>query len=321
MLIISFFLATGLALLIFGAQWLLRGSMHLAGHFRISPLIVGLTIVAFGTSAPELATSLISAYYGRGDIALGNVVGSNIVNIGLILGLTALFVPVKVSNSLNSRYIPFLIVASLVLVWFSRSLAFSRPEGLVFLVLFLVFFWYAVKKAKSEESTGGAELAAEELQTAGKGPQLALNTLLIVAGLVMLGFGADLFVRGAVDIARVVGLSEAVIGVTIVALGTSLPELAASVLAAVRKMPGVALGNIVGSNLFNTLAVIGIPASLVPYTFSSPIANVSIPVMLGFTVVLMVFALTHRMVSRWEGAFLLLITALYWSALLIFEMS
>lgn len=320
MLTMLFFLVTGLVLLFFGAQWLLRGSLHLAGHFGVSPLITGLTIVAFGTSAPELATSMISAYYGRGDIALGNVVGSNIVNIGLILGLTALFVPVTVSSSLNNRYIPFLIGASLVLVWFSRSLAFSRLEGLVFLVLFLVFCWYAVKKARSEEgeeSTGGAELAAEELQTEGKGPQLALNTLLIVAGLVMLGFGADLFVRGAVDIARVVGLSEAVIGVTIVALGTSLPELAASVLAIARKLPGVALGNIVGSNIFNTLAIIGLSASIFPFAISPSLANVAIPVMLGFTFLLLVFTLTHRVVSRLEGVFLLLLTALYFGALLL----
>ena len=320
MLTMLFFLVTGLVLLFFGAQWLLRGSLHLAGHFGVSPLITGLTIVAFGTSAPELATSMISAYYGRGDIALGNVVGSNIVNIGLILGLTALFVPVTVSSSLNNRYIPFLIGASLVLVWFSRSLAFSRLEGLVFLVLFLVFCWYAVKKARSEEgeeSTGGAELAAEELQTGGKGPQLAQNTLLIVAGLVMLGFGADLFVRGAVDIARVVGLSEAVIGVTIVALGTSLPELAASVLAIARKLPGVALGNIVGSNIFNTLAIIGLSASIFPFAISPSLANVAIPVMLGFTFLLLVFTLTHRVVSRLEGVFLLLLTALYFGALLL----
>lgn len=324
MLVMFLLLTAGLALLFFGAQWLLRGSMYLAAHFGISPLIAGLTIVAFGTSAPELATSLISAYYGRGDIAMGNVVGSNIVNIGLILGLTALFVPVKVSTSLNSRYIPFLIIASLVLVWFSRSLVFSRLEGLVFLLLFAAFLWYIVKAARSEEEgeglTGGTESAAEEQPRAERiSPKLALNTLLIGTGLVMLGLGADLFVRGAVDIARVAGLSEAVIGVTIVALGTSLPELAASVLAAHRRLSGVALGNIVGSNLFNTLAIIGIPASIFPFTISSAISNVSIPVMLGFTVVLMVFALTNRMVSRWEGGFLLLITALYWAALLIFK--
>lgn len=324
MLTMLFFLVTGLVLLFFGAQWLLRGSLHLAGHYGVSPLITGLTIVAFGTSAPELATSMISAYYGRGDISLGNVVGSNIVNIGLILGLTALFVPVTVSSSLNNRYIPFLIGASLVLVWFSRSLAFSRLEGLVFLILFAVFVWYAVKTARSvkesEEGdglTGGAESAAKEPQTGEKGPQLALNALVIGASLVMLGFGADLFVRGAVDIARLAGLSEAVIGVTIVALGTSLPELAASVLAAARKLPGVALGNIVGSNIFNTLAIIGLSASIFPYAISPSLANVAIPVMLGFTLLLLVFTLTHRVVSRLEGVFLLLLTALYLGVLFL----
>lgn len=319
MLINLVFLVGGLGMLFYGAQWLLRGSMRLANFFGISPLIAGLTIVAFGTSAPELATSMISAYHGRGDIALGNVVGSNIVNIGLILGLTALFVPVRVSSALNNRYIPMLIGSSLILVWFSQSLDLSRVEGLIFLGLFGLFMWYAIVTAKpAKESEGdGATKSGPGSSPKGKS-WLAVNFVLIGAGLALLGFGADFFVRGAVEIARLAGISEAIIGVTVVALGTSLPELAASVLAAAKRMPGVALGNIVGSNLFNTLLIAGVPAAFFPYAISPAIVQVSIPVMLGFTVLLMLFALTNRQVSRREGFLLLLATGLYWAGLLIF---
>lgn len=315
MLISIVFLVGGLIMLFYGAQWLLRSSLSLAGYFGISSLITGLTVVAFGTSAPELATSMISAYQGRGDIALGNVVGSNIVNIGLILGLTALFVPVGVSTALNNRYIPFLIGTSLILAWFSWSLDLSRAEGLVFLGLFGLFMWYAVVTARSDKRSGAAGDSGGATK---KKPRLALSIMLIVISLALLYFGADFFVRGAVDIARLVGLSEAIIGVTIVALGTSMPELAASMLAAARRLPGVALGNIVGSNLFNTLVVVGVPASLFPFAISPAIAQVSIPVMLGFTVLLMIFALTGRRVSRREGFSLLVATGIYWAGLLIF---
>jgi cation:H+ antiporter len=319
MLISIVFLVGGLIMLFYGAQWLLRSSLSLAGYFGISSLITGLTVVAFGTSAPELATSMISAYQGRGDIALGNVVGSNIVNIGLILGLTALFVPIGVSTTLNNRYIPFLIGTSLILAWFSWSLDLSRVEGLVFLGLFGLFMWYAVAAARSDKRSGASDEAAGDSGGATKKkPRLALSIMLIVISLALLYFGADFFVRGAVDIARLVGLSEAIIGVTIVALGTSMPELAASMLAAARRLPGVALGNIVGSNLFNVMVVVGVPASLFPFAISPAIAQVSIPVMLGFTVLLMIFALTGRRVSRREGFSLLVATGIYWAGLLIF---
>lgn len=317
----------GLALLLAGADWLVRGASRLARHFGVSPLVTGLTIIAIGTSAPELAASLISAYQGLGDIALGNPVGSNIANIGLILGLTALLVPIRVAKTLNTRLIPFLLMVSIVVFLLSRTgFAVSRSEGLILLVLITLFLVYTIRTARQRT---GAETASEsqeasEATTADSASStvkgfLPKNIMLIIVGLIFLGGGAQLFIRGAVEFARVAGISEAVIGLTVVALGTSLPELAASVLAARKRLPSMAVGNIVGSNIFNILFIVGAPAALFPFAVSPSLVNISIPVMLGFTVLLMVFAFSKRTVSRAEGGFLVMLMVLYFGALLRFS--
>jgi cation:H+ antiporter len=328
MLIAMLLLVAGLAVLLVGAEWLVRGSSRLAFYLGISPLIIGLTVVSFGTSAPELATCLFSAHHGRGDIALGNIIGSNIANIGLILGLAGLLTPIRVDDALNTRLLPFLLVVSAVLFWFSRSLEISRIEGLVLLALFVLYIWYCLKAARlgtrSPKVSAGltdrepATTRGDEEKPADGGSSLFKNISLVIIGLIMLGVGAELLIRGAVEFALLVGISEAVAGVTVVALGTSLPELVASVLAAVRKMPGMALGNIVGSNIFNVLAIAGTSASVFPFAVSAGLVNTSMPVMMGFTVLLLVFCFSRGTVSRLEGGVLVLCTALYVAGLLYF---
>jgi cation:H+ antiporter len=316
MITVFLLLGAGLLLLLAGAEWLVRGSSRLAVAMGISPLVIGLTIVAFGTSAPELATSVFAAYHGRGDIALGNVVGSNIANIGLVLGLAGLLRPIIVQDSLNDRLIPFLLIISVILWFFGRSLDFSRVEGLVFLGLFAGYIWYCLqalvwrtgKKKVSRRRPAGGEGPAT---VPGGSSSLYKPALLVIAGLAMLGAGAEFLVRGAVQFAQLVGVSEAVVGVTVVALGTSLPELAAAVVAAARKMPSLALGNIVGSNIFNILAITGFSAAVFPFAVSSPLVAFSVPAMLVFTVLLMIICYTRKAVSRGEAGLALLLTILY----------
>lgn len=307
----------GLGLLLLGAEWLVRGSSRLARHLGVSGLVTGLTVVAIGTSAPELATSMIGAFQGRGDIALGNAVGSNIVNIGLVLGLTALLMPIRVAETMNGRLIPFLLIVSAIALVFSRTgFVISRGEGLVLIVLFAAYMWYTIISARRRSASVVESSEPDRLEGAGA---ILKNVALVVVGLAFLGVGADLFVRGASDFARLAGLSEAVIGVTVIAVGTSLPELTASVVAARNRMTNMAVGNILGSNVFNTLLIIGAPGALFPFSVSAPLVNTSIPVMLGFTVLLMIFAFTDRTVSRREGIFLALVTASYIGALIRFS--
>lgn len=325
MLIIFLLIGAGLALLLGGAHWLVRGGSRLAFYLGVSPLVIGLTVVAFGTSAPELVTSTFAAFHGRGDIALGNVIGSNIANIGLVLGLAGLFIPIRVETTLNTRLIPFLLLISLALWVFALGLEISRFHGLALLALFGLYIWYCLRAARpapGELSRRAARSPAPESEpgvgTAEAG-SLAGNVFLIVAGLVILGAGAELLVRGAVELAARVGISEAVVGVTVVALGTSLPELAASVMAAAKRVPSMALGNIVGSNIFNVLAITGTAAVAFPFTVSPALVGFSLPAMVGFTVLLMVICFTRKRVSRAEAALSLFLVAAFTAALLRFS--
>lgn len=316
----------GLALLLAGGTWIVRGGSDLALLFGVSPLIIGLTVVAFGTSAPELATSALSAYHGRGDIALGNVVGSNVLNIGLVLGLTALFRPVRVNDPANTKFVLFLLAVSVLLFVLSYPLVISRVSGFILLAFLALFIWFTVRSARSGED------ALPELPT-GQVPgktgaragvlsdnrMLVKKVFLVIGGLVLLLGGGELLVRGAVTFAARLGLSEAAVGVTVVAVGTSLPELVVSVLAAIRKVSGLALGNIIGSNIFNIVAILGVSASLFPFTVSPVMTNVSIPVMLVFTAVLVCYCLTRWTISRAGGAILVLSTVLYGTFLIYFS--
>lgn len=293
----------GLAALFFGAEWLVRGSSSLAVRFGISPLLVGLTIVAYGTSTPELIVSATAAMAGQGGIAVGNVVGSNLFNIGVILGLTALLCPLRVQLQLLRFDMPVMIAASLLFLLFFRDGAIQRWEGLVFLALIVI---YTVANIRMAQRTGSP--AVEQEFAEGVPPPTrskAMDAVLIVAGLGTLIIGSRWFVSGAVDLARLLGWSEAVIGLTIVSAGTSLPELASSLIAAWRRQPDIAIGNVVGSNIYNILATVGASGVLAAPLAAGGIGLEDTVTMIAFSGLMAVIAWTGHKLHRWEGALLL----------------
>lgn len=295
----------GIILLYFGAESLVRGSSSLAARFGIPPLVIGLTIVAFGTSAPELLVSLSAAATGANDVAVGNVVGSNIFNIAVILGLTALVRPPVVHMDLIRREIPFLILVSLVgfgLIWFG---SISRPTGILLFLCLCGYIMFSIRSAKRVPETG----QVTDLPESRRG-RVWVYGVLVVAGLGILVAGSHLFVTGAVGTARALGVSEAVIGLTIVAAGTSLPELATSLVAAFKKESDVAIGNIVGSNIFNLLCILGLTASVLPLEVGG-IGLRDAGLMLGLAVLLLPFAFSQRSISRLEGSVFLGLYGVY----------
>jgi cation:H+ antiporter len=301
-------LVAGLVLLYFGAEFLVKGSANLATRMGVSSLVVGLTIVAFGTSAPELVVSIKAGFAGKGDIAMGNVVGSNIFNIAFILGLTALVRPIRVHLNVLRYDTPIMVVCSVLLLVLLRDSRIGRIEGVVLTAGIIA---YTVITMIASRKTGDAQVQIpfEELTTVPV-PQKKMNSLIDVlltaGGLGLLVLGSRFFVDGAIDIARILGVSEAVIGLTIVAGGTSLPELATSVIAAVKNESDIAIGNIVGSNLFNILAILGISSMINPL-YSPGIDQISMYFMLGTAALLVPFMWTGFRLSRIEGVVFLLI--------------
>ncbi len=295
-------LVLGLVLLYGGAEGLVRGSSSLALRLGLSPLVVGLTVVAFGTSAPELMVSLRAAYLGQGDISVGNVVGSNICNIGLILGFSALIVPIKVASQIVRIDTPVMIAVTGLALLFLRDGGLSRAEGFVLFSLLVVYVVFSVVMAKRQGADPLAAEFGEEIRVSKRG--VAVDLLLVSGGLVLLVLGAQSLVGAAIDIAGSAGLSEAVIGLTIVALGTSLPEFATSLVAALKKEADIAVGNIVGSSIFNLLGILGLSAGITPLT-SAGITAVDLWVMGGFAVVLWIFSWTGFRITRTEGLVLL----------------
>jgi cation:H+ antiporter len=308
-MMILLLLSAGLAALYFGAEWLVRGSSSLAVRFGVSPLLVGLTVVAYGTSTPELIVSVTAATTGQGGIAVGNVVGSNIFNIGVILGLTALLCPMRVQLQLLRFDIPVMIAVSLLMVFFFRDGFIQFWEALVFLGLIVVYTVVNIRLARrTNDPAVAAEFAAGAPPPTGS---TGRDVGLIVAGLATLIFGSRWFVSGAIDLARLLGWSEAVIGLTIVAAGTSLPELASSLIAAWRKQPDIAIGNVVGSNIYNILATLGASGALAAPLAASGVRLEDTAAMIGFAVVMGVIAWTGQTLRRWEGALLLALYGLY----------
>jgi len=297
----------GAVLLYFGAEGLVRGSASLATRVGISPLIAGLTIVAFGTSAPELSVSVSSALQGHSDIALGNVIGSNIFNIAVILGIAALIQPLKIHLSVIRRDIPVMIVASAIAFILILAGSFSRFAGLGLLLGLVLYLYFTIRSAK--RITAGSE--EESIDTS---PLLSkhwlIDAVVLLAGLGVLLVGSRLFVEGATTFAKALGVSDAVIGLTVVAAGTSFPELATSVVAAFRKQSDIAIGNVVGSNIFNVLCILGFTATVSPINASEIGLRDGI-VMLSLGVLLLPFALTGRRISRSEGAFFVIIYGAY----------
>jgi cation:H+ antiporter len=290
----------GLAVLCVGAQTFLSGAVALARSLRVPPLLVGLTVVSFGTSAPELAVNLSAALGGSPTLALGNVVGSNLANLGLILGAAALIRPLTVQMRLLRGEVPIMIGAVALLWLLTADLRLGRGDALILLAGVGAVTGYVYRAARREPPPVQDEFAHV---VAGRLP-LVLAVLQVVGGLVGLVLGAELMVRAAVTLARTWGLSELVIGLTVVAIGTSLPELAATTLAARRGEADIAVGNVVGSNIFNVLLILGATALIEPLPVAAGIRRAELPVLLLFSVALVPIMLRGRHISRVEGAML-----------------
>lgn len=305
MLWFLFLTVIGLVLLVKGADWLVDGASSLAARLGISAIVIGLTVVSFGTSMPELIVNLISSFQGNAGLAIGNIVGSNIANILLILGTTALITPLVLKRNTVWKEIPLALLAVLlVLIMASDSLLAGRGEnvidridGLVLLSFFLIFMYYTFGISKTKGK-------AEEVE---KKP-VGISTVFFIAGLVMLFLGGKWTVDGAVGIAQIFGISDAIIGLTIVAIGTSLPELVTSVIAAIKGRADIAIGNAVGSNIFNVFWVLGSSAVIreLPFTQENAM-DVIFAIVAALVLFVSMFIGTRQRLYRWEGSFFLLL--------------
>ncbi len=295
--------ALGLALLVAGAEALVRGAGRIAAGLGVSPLIIGLTVVAFGTSAPELAVSLKAALDGQAGIAIGNVVGSNIFNVLLILGVSAAITPLIVHLQLLKLDLWVMLAASLAVWPLAYDGGIGRVEGLALLAGAVMYTLWLIRQSQRESGATRDEFAAEFGAAARSARGIALNAGLALGGLGMLVFGARWLVSGAVDIAGALGVSEQVIALTIIAAGTSLPEVATSVIAAVRGERDIAVGNVVGSNIFNVLVVLGGAAAISPtgVAVAPAVLRVDIPVMIVVAAVCLPIFFSGRRVDRREG--------------------
>ena len=311
----------GLILILLGANGLTDGAASVAKRFRIPPIVIGLTIVAFGTSAPELTVSISSALKGSADIAIGNVVGSNIFNTLMIVGCTALFAPIVITRNTLRKEIPLCILSSIVLLICANDVfldkapenILNRVDSLLLLCFFVIFMGYtfaiASKPVTMEQQ---AEHPVIEEETEIKSLPWWQSILYIIGGLAALIFGGQLFVDGATGIARNLGVSESIIGLTLVAGGTSLPELATSIVAALKKNPEIAIGNVIGSNLFNIFFVLGCSASITPLHLSG-ITNFDLLTLVGSGILLWLFGLffAKRTITRIEGGIMILCYVAY----------
>lgn len=283
-----------------GAEWLVRGAASIASAAGVRPLVIGLTIVALGTSSPELAVSVLASLQSRGDVAIGNIVGSNIANLGLILGVTALIQPLFLERTVIVREIPIMIAAALIASIMAYDGVISRLDGLTLLGCFVAYNALMLRTAR--------ELPPISLEAAVPGasarPHLLKHLGIMIAGLVVLVVAGRLLVNSAVAFASAMGVSDLVIGMTVVAVGTSLPELATSTLAAWRGHADLAVGNVIGSNILNIFAILGTTSLIRPLGARPEIFNLEIPMMIAFSVGLLVLAYRGMKLVRWEGAIL-----------------
>ncbi|MGB7341190.1 MAG: calcium/sodium antiporter [Phototrophicaceae bacterium] len=297
-------LVLGLVGLFFGGNWLVKGASLLARSIGISPLVVGLTVVALGTSTPELLVSVSAALQGSPDIAIGNVLGSSIANIGLILGISGLIYPISVSVPLVKRQIPIMIIVSLAVVAMFQDQQVSRIDGTLLIIGLLAFISYTIygslRDDKAYDTQSKTSLDVNRLKEGGR----------LVLGIIVLMIGSQLTVTNATELARNFGISELVIGVTLIAVGTSLPELITSVIAAMRQESDIAIGNVVGSNIFNLLGILGVTALVEPINVSRQVLTVDAVVMVGFTLLVLPFVLDRKL-NRPEAAFFLIAYAAF----------
>ena len=291
----------GLVLLYFGAEWLVRSSSALATRFRISPLIIGLTFVAFGTSMPEMIVSIKTSLAGQGAISVGNVVGSNIFNIAVILGISAIIFPLKAEIKLVKMDTPLMVATTILFLILFLDAKISRFEGVLLFLLIVLFTLSSFYFAQRENQD--AEKIVEESAAPKLFKNVYIEIVIILISLLLLVFGANNLVSGAISIANTMGVSQAIIGLTIVAAGTSLPELATSVIAALRKSPDIAIGNVVGSNIFNILGILGV-ASIISPIHAPDIQRFDLYVMLFFALILLPLMWTKFKLQRWEGVLL-----------------
>lgn len=298
------FLVIGLSFSIIGAELLIKGASKLASAFGISPLIIGLTVVAIGTSMPEITVSVISALEGKSDVAVGNVVGSNIFNILFILGLASLILPLFVSYQLIRLDIPIMILVSFWVLIISYDGVISRVDGSILFLMFIIYTTFLIficskKKMETSQDISHTDIQETNFLTS----NYILYGIYIITGLGLLVFGSHLLVKGAISIALYFGVSELVIGLTLIAAGTSLPEVVTSVLASIRGERDIAVGNVVGSNIFNILAVLGMSSIVSPngLTVSPALVQFDIPVMIAVAVACFPIFFTGYVISRWEG--------------------
>ncbi len=312
-----FFLVLGLVVLIAGGEFLVRGASSIALRMKISPLVVGLTIVAFGTSAPELLISVKSALSGIDDLAMGNVVGSNICNLGLVLGFTALVSDIRIERNTLRFDWPMTFFASLLLIFVASNWLFNNGqidfwEGFLFFCILIAFTSFSLIQSRKDTKAKEALLEEHEFTEPEKSLRsLLIDILMIAIGCVGLFYGAEWFVSGAEKIAMRLGVSERVIGITLVALGTSLPELVTSAIAAYKKQTDLALGNLLGSNIFNILSILGITGMITTVTVDPVILEYDMMWMLGITLLVLPMALWRRRLGKLEGAILMLSYVVY----------
>lgn len=271
------YLLIGLVVLVFGGDYLVKSAVSITRKMNVSPLLIGVTVVSFGTSFPELLVSLQAAIDGNSGIAIGNVIGSNIANIGLVLGVTAVISPMLIKGKSYLSSWLFMLLSALLFIWFSIDLVVTFQEGLALVLLLIVFILFSIKFNKSD---------IEEIKNDSITLALPLILLYFILGSAGLYFGSELLVENAVTIAKEWGVSELVIGVTVIALGTSLPELVTSCLAAAKGHNNISVGNLIGSNIFNVFAVIGITSSFKPISIDESVLYFDFPVMLGITLFL-----------------------------------
>lgn len=310
MLLNTVLIVLGIILVLWGADRMTEGSVALAERFNVSQLTIGLTIVAMGTSLPEFCVSLVSALKGTPDLAVGNIVGSNIFNALLIVGVAAMVTPINITLTTVRKDIPFALVASVLLMMMCFDGKISRLNGAILLAMFAIFMVITFKTAGQDPQTQNDDKPAK------KPMKLWLCVVFIIAGLGALILGSELFVNGATKVATLLGVSQAVIGLTIVAGGTSLPELATSVVAARKGNSGIAIGNVLGSNVFNILFILGVTGVISPMHMQG-ITMMDLSVMVTAMIMLWLFSYTKLTLERWEGAVLTATFLIYLGYLLV----
>ncbi|MFZ9738837.1 MAG: calcium/sodium antiporter [Prochlorotrichaceae cyanobacterium] len=320
-LVVVLSLGIGLVLLVFGAEVLVQGASRLANAWGLSPLIIGLTIVAYGTSAPELAVSLQATWAGEAGLAIGNVIGSNIFNVLCILGISSVITPLVVAQQLIRLDVPLMVLLSILVLMMSWNGNIDRLEGIFLTLGGVAYTLFLLKQGNAEEEAVHDEYAEEEHQWLNKIPlpSMVVNWLCIALGVALLVTGSRFLIHSAISIAEHFGLSRLIIGLTIVATGTSLPELATSVIASVRGKRDIAVGNVIGSNIFNILAVLGIASTFSPngVSVSEAALHFDIPVMIAVAIACLPIFFTGNLIERWEGLMFLAYYGAYTTYLIL----